>query len=156
MVNWSRRKFIVILLGLILLVSLAGIGADTLTFGRIPPRSVTSAVMHTLKRRILRYARVHDRLPAELKDVPWMPFNLGGIRLVDGWGNPIVYLVDPKSCTVTLISYGRDGKPGGQGENHDTEAVFSAKDKNGRWQDELCPWIKQPYWEILGNWPADQ
>jgi hypothetical protein len=43
----------------------------------------------------------------------------GGLP-IDGWGRPLVYSV--QGTTFTLLSYGRDGKPGGTGFDRDLEA----------------------------------
>jgi hypothetical protein len=46
---------------------------------------------------------------------------------------------------VTLTSYGRDGRPGGTGEDADIVGVFRAKTADGRWADELGEWRVDPF-----------
>ncbi len=38
---------------------------------------------------------------------------------------------------VILSSYGKDGSPGGLGENADLIAKYAPKDANGQWKDFL-------------------
>ena len=45
--------------------------------------------------------------------------------LVDGWGRPLHYSTD--GTTYTLLSYGRDGKPGGEGFDLDTNGLPSGE-----------------------------
>jgi len=37
----------------------------------------------------------------------------------DPWGRPFIYRCAPQNGTYDLISYGRDGAPGGEGEDED-------------------------------------
>jgi hypothetical protein len=52
----------------LLLVIAAFVLIDT-----IPPRSLTAGRMHITKRRILQFAREHNKLPPTLTDLPPMP-----------------------------------------------------------------------------------
>jgi len=97
--------------------------------------------MWALKVRILRFARANDRLPATLEELP--PSASLGNTTNDGWGHPIVVSFAPDG-TVTLTSYGRDGVPGGTGEDADIVTSFTAKTTNGSWADEQVPWVKPP------------
>ena len=108
----------------------------------VPRRATTYGTMHVTKRRILRYAHMHDRLPKALDELPII--EKFGNDLEDGWGRRILYQF-VQNNTVTLISYGKDGVPGGEGNDEDQVAVFIAKDADGRWQEELCDWIIDPY-----------
>jgi hypothetical protein len=96
--------------------------------------------MHVMKRRILRYAAVHDALPTSLDQLP----RIEGFanEVTDGWGRPILWRVEGDE--VTLVSYGRDGVPGGTGEDTDMVGVFRAKTADGRWADEFCEWRDDP------------
>ena len=47
---------------------------------------------------------------------------------------------------VSLTSLGKDGRPGGEGEDADMVGVFSAIDSNGQWfpEDDVLAWIRDP------------
>lgn len=42
--------------------------------------------------------------------------------LNDPWGNPVVYVLNPSGRSFQVESLGADGKPGGQGVDHDLAA----------------------------------
>jgi len=44
---------------------------------------------------------------------------------IDGWGNPIIVSID--NSTISLKSYGEDGKPGGIEQDEDMEHRFSIR-----------------------------
>ena len=112
------------------------------TIDVIPPKSLTYGSMHMIKRRILRYAHLHNQLPKNLKELP----KIEGYdnRTTDAWGREILYIVN-KDNTVTLISYGKDGIQGGVGDSADMIAIFATKNNNIQWEDELCNWVKDPF-----------
>ena len=57
--------------------------------------------------------------PNQLKDV-WKGPYLKEKQLHDPWDNPYVYEINPNDPnSYMLISYGRDGKPGGEGYDAD-------------------------------------
>lgn len=107
----------------------------------IPPQALTHTHMHTMKRRILRYASAHEALPISLDQLPRIEGKSNDVT--DGWGRPILWR--SKGDEVTLVSYGRDGVLGGTGEDEDMMGVFSTKASDGRWSDELCEWLVDPY-----------
>jgi hypothetical protein len=107
----------------------------------IPPRSVTHMHMLTMKRRILRYAAANDSLPTSLEQLPILEGYTN--EVTDGWGRPILWQVE--GTKVTLTSYGRDGVPGGSGEDADMVGVFQAKTADGHWAKEMCEWEVDPY-----------
>ena len=102
---------------------------------------MTDGSMHMMKRRILRYAHLHNELPREIKDLPVMEGYSNSTQ--DGWGREIPFVI--KDNTVTLTSYGKDGQPGGNGDDEDMIGIFSLKDKNNAWEKELAEWIKDPF-----------
>lgn len=99
---------------------------------RIPPRSATHGTIWVMKHRILRYAKLHDSLPTSINDLPEIPEKLN--RVQDAWGRDI--LMSFADAKATLTSLGRDGKPGGIGEDADVTGVFPLKDENGAWAKE--------------------
>ena len=105
------------------------------------PKERTHAAMHMMKRRVLRYAHTNGRLPTSVDELPVIKgFDES---VTDGWGRPIRISVE--GDTVTFSSYGRDGRPGGEGEDADITGVFSAKKADGKWTDEVGDWLVHPY-----------
>jgi Type II secretion system (T2SS), protein G len=64
-------------------------------------------------------------------------------EVTDGWGRPILWRVEGDD--IILTSYGRDGVPGGAGEDADMIGVFRTRTADGRWADELCDWRRNPF-----------
>jgi hypothetical protein len=97
------------------IVAAAGavVAAGFLLVDKIPPQAITHMNMHMMKRRILRYAAAHDAVPQTVEELP----HIEGFAddVADGWGRPIFWRIDGDE--VSLISYGRDNKPGGSGED---------------------------------------
>lgn len=46
------------------------------------------------------------------------PYLKKGVPM-DPWGNPYVYRVPGKTFEFAILSYGKDGQPGGEGDNAD-------------------------------------
>ncbi len=112
---------------------------DTLAT-KVPPRSSTHGTIWVMKQRILRYARLHNCLPKSLGDLPEIPGKIDWVQ--DAWGRDIIMsFADGKG---TLTSLGRDGKPGGTGDDADMTGVFPLKNEKGEWADEDVEWIREP------------
>lgn len=54
-------------------------------------------------------------------DGPWAPH-------VDPWGRPFVYFLPAPGQPRRIVSYGRDGKPGGWGEDADIDSATLGDD----------------------------
>jgi type II secretion system (T2SS) protein G len=123
----------------LLLVFAGGCYLDSL-----PPENHTSTAMYPLKKRILRFANTHDRPPHALSELP--PLEGFTNRTTDVWGNEIKYIVD--GTTITLLSYGKDQRPGGNGDARDVIGIFEAKNVDGKWADgtfdESSEWKVEP------------
>ncbi len=111
------------------------------------PESVTSASMHMIKRRILKYVNIYNALPEGLSDLP----TIGGFSncIRDGWGREIIFEIDYDDLAygdlVSLISYGKDGIEGGDGKDVDIVGIFPVKNEDGQWlQGLMCKWIESP------------
>jgi general secretion pathway protein G len=70
------------------------------------------------------YPSVQDSLAALVKQPPgsqnWKgPYLKQQSGLNDPWGKPYVYAIPGKTAAFEIISLGRDGKPGGDGEDAD-------------------------------------
>jgi len=106
------------------------VAASFLLIETIPPRSLTATRMFVTKRRIVQYARQHDRLPSDLSDLPPMPNYDTATR--DTWGRALDYSYD-LSGVVTLRSLGADKRLGGDGDKRDMIGVFASRDAEGHW-----------------------
>lgn len=144
----KRLKISLVILGAVVLgivalylVLMLWMKAD---LGEVYPDSITSTTMHVIKRRILHYGKQNNRLPSSVEELP----DLKGFYSsnTDYWGGKIMIRVD--GTKVSLISYGKDMKPGGKGANLDLIAVFDAKASTGAWADENDDghnsWIEHP------------
>lgn len=131
----TRRSVYVLLFGLgfsIFLLALA------LSFVHVaPPRAVVSTHMYVLKRKIIQYARLHDRLPTALQELPEEVQGMDDSSL-DGQGNVIVYSSDANG----IVRLAGDA-PSKAGTVH-LEATFPAKKVDGTWAFEEVDWIKPP------------
>lgn len=107
---------------------------------QVSSESGTRSRMWVVKRRILRYASYHNRLPPSLLATPTLPRYDNSIH--DYWRRPLGYQGN-NNGTVTLISLGKDGRPGGGGEDADIVLSFPSHDADGRWSDELVDWLKK-------------
>jgi hypothetical protein len=98
----------------------------------IPPKCNTEGVL------ILSFVRIQDFWNEHGK-VPRMPDELPQLKdrdcsLKDGWGREVIWEWDGQN-TVTVRSFGRDGKAGGTGEDADMEIVFVGRQPR---QDDLA------------------
>lgn len=88
----------------------------------IPPKDLTRTRLRVLAARIRQnVAQGQDVNSLDIKTLPEAPGKDNAIT--DGWGHPIVMRID--GSTITLTSYGKDGKPGGTGQNADIAHRFS-------------------------------
>jgi hypothetical protein len=88
---------------------------------RITPATHTRSRMLGIETRIRQhFTEWEEGDPICLTELPDVPGKNNAIT--DGWGNPIVVCV--QGSTITLISYGNDGKPGGSGERADISHGF--------------------------------
>ncbi|MBS0213058.1 MAG: type II secretion system major pseudopilin GspG [Proteobacteria bacterium] len=81
----------------------------------------------TIASKIEQYQSDTGNLPPNLEALVTAPGGVNGWLgpyakekdLKDPWNNPLVYKVPGESGPYDLISYGRDGKPGGDGVDQD-------------------------------------
>ena len=135
------------LLGILIIVVIICVGYFILVIlsqgshNLLPPENHTATYMDGLERRIIRFALKNNRLPVDLENLP--PSEDSTNRTTDVWGNPFKMTVD--NDRVTLISYGKDKKPGGIGDNRDVISIFRIKTSDGKWvKEEDYNWIKRP------------
>lgn len=80
---------------------------------------------------VMRMNLIKDRLLLTYEKDRKIPDRLGSLvkvygrdnQIVDAWGNEIALRIDSANV-ATLSSYGRDGRPGGVGEDADVAVVF--------------------------------
>ena len=58
--------------------------------------------------------------PGDVAEENWEPYVQSAEALLDPWGNPFVLRIPgEKNVDFDVVSYGADGRPGGEGENAD-------------------------------------
>lgn len=58
--------------------------------------------------------------PPEIAEKDWQPYVDSGDALKDPWGNPYLLVIPgQKNFDFDVVSYGADGRPGGEGEDAD-------------------------------------
>jgi hypothetical protein len=108
---------------------------------RIPPPSLTETTMTFTKRRILLYAQAHNALPPSLTSLsPMKGYNN---EIHDGWGRALTYQTNSAGM-ITLKSLGRDGVPGGTGDDADIIHSFPTRNAQGEWSYEFVGWNDSP------------
>jgi len=91
-----------------------------------PPWAVSRGIMNGVSEASEFYHDEHKTWPQSLADLTNLIYCERG--LVDGWGHPLIYQpFDPAKGYGAVISYGRDGKPGGTGEDADLEVRFGGR-----------------------------
>jgi Type II secretion system (T2SS), protein G len=73
--------------------------------------------------RIESYARQRGSLPQSLDGLPREETRTS--KITDGWGRRLLYDIN-NDGTITLASLGKDGRPGGDGDNADPIATCRA------------------------------
>lgn len=67
-------------------------------------------------------ATIHILLerPSDIDESKWQPYVENKEALVDPWGREFVLVIPPqKNADFDIVSYGKDGNPGGSGEDAD-------------------------------------
>ena len=124
-----------------LFVTLCVVVASMLFVDVIPPLSKTAGVMHMCKRRVLRFAAEHDKLPSSLQET--QPIDGYDSSIKDAWGVLLDYSVDTNGV-VRFVSLGKDRKPGGTGKNMDVIGTFPSRQPDGSWSKEFVQWSQDP------------
>lgn len=109
-----------------LLVGVTVFGIALLSAWRSVPGLIGFAPWHTradmkdIHERIAQFRLSQGRLPESLAELRGAEEHLRvdeNGQVLDGWGNPFLYT--PKGSTYSLVSLGRDGRPGGVGLDRD-------------------------------------
>ena len=133
--SWRRDWIVIIGVVIALLAMLPG-----LCFVGVAPKSaVTKGGMFSLADRIGHVIRRDGKMPDDLSAMPTNPGHQAD-DLVDAWDRPI-RVRQLADGTVELLSLGRDGKPGGTGEEADIRGVFDPAKTD---VDSWLVWPSQP------------
>ena len=98
---------------------------------RITPVEMTKSAITETFVRIGIYAQTNRAVPPSLAVLPKRDGYAN--RTTDGWGRPLRYSLATNGI-IALTSFGRDGKPGGSGEDADTsESYFTKKSDGSLW-----------------------
>lgn len=127
---------------LLLIATLAIVGIAMLFVDTIPPHSMTDLSMQMCKRRVLRFAREHGKLPSSLSETK--PIEGYHSSMKDGWGVVLDYGFDSNGV-VTLRSLGKDRAAGGIVNDVDMIGTFPSKEADGSWSGEFVEWTQDPF-----------
>ena len=95
---------------------------------KIPPDALTRTRMCGIEYRIRDYYAKERRLPENLSVLPELRDDNRDYSLADGWGRPIQYTIEGR--TVSLLSWGKDGRPGGNGQDADITVTFTVSEES--------------------------
>lgn len=104
----------------------------------IPPDAATHSAIIESFVRMQMYISEHRKFPASLDELPKRDGYANCIT--DGWERPLIYKVEQDNL-ITLLSYGKDGKPGGTGRNADIQTTYRTKNPDGEWCIEEQLWL---------------
>lgn len=122
----SGFTLIELLIVMVIIGLLASLVAPTM-FSKVSASKIKTAEaqMQLLSTAIDTYRLDVGDFPATLDELrrsdarnwegPYLPKDVP----LDPWGNPYVYKVPGENSPYQLLSYGKDGKPGGEGEDAD-------------------------------------
>jgi hypothetical protein len=115
--RWRRTAGI---LGVFLALNWIVVGATTF----IPPRELTRTAMAVLEQRVRMAVDRKLEIPHNLNELPTIANKVS--HTTDAWGRPI--LLEHTGAEVTLVSFGKDGRPGGFSEDTDIVHRFTLKE----------------------------
>ena len=114
------------------------IGLSACCMRVITDEEMTLAAIGETSVRMGMYLRQQHKYPATLAELPERPGYAN--RITDGWKRPLIYNVDMNGI-VTIMSLGRDGKPGGAGKDQDVSRRYRTKNPDGSWCVDDESWI---------------
>lgn len=106
------------------LAQLGGCASDSLAT-RIPPAEATQTRLAVARTQLDEYWQQSGRVPEDLRELPAASAEAGlaGDQLSDGWGREFNWTSDG-IANVRIWSLGRDGQPGGAGDDADAELIY--------------------------------
>jgi hypothetical protein len=110
-------------------------------FVRLPSifsRSTTNASITESTVRIQMYMTANGKYPKNLSVLPIR--NGYANRTTDGWGRTLIYDVDAEGI-ISLKSLGRDGTPGGEGDDADIIRRYRTRNEDGSLSVDPERWI---------------
>jgi len=122
-----NKRFILGIGGVAALVA----GLSTLLIDRISPRDMTTSAITETFVRIGLYAQRNHAIPLSLDVLPKREGYAN--RTTDGWNRPLLFEVSSNGV-IRLTSFGKDGRPGGSGEDTDiAKAYYTRKPDGSLW-----------------------
>jgi len=104
----------------------------------ITPVEMTHTAIGESFARMHIYLTKHHRFPASLDELPKRDGYAN--RTTDGWHRPLLYRIEEENF-ITLFSLGKDGKPGGTGEDADIQRTYRTKNRDGSWCVDEELWL---------------
>jgi hypothetical protein len=105
----------------------------------ITPSEMTFTNIGATFVRIGLYAKDHKSIPSNLTALPKREGYTNDLN--DGWHHPLQFRVSDDGV-LTISSLGRDGKPGGSGEDADVSVRYYSRHKDG------SLWAGEPLWSV--------
>jgi hypothetical protein len=104
------------------------VGQDLANYPQLrPSRRETFAAIQRLSQGVVAYQKEHGKLPETLDKIPLPKNGYPHSYKEDCWGQPYVYQKTGKD--FVLLSYGKDGKPGGDGWDAAITSLMQRGDK---------------------------
>lgn len=116
-------------------IALSGCCAHVIT-----PEEMTNTAIGETFYRVHLFGKKYHKVPHSFDELPIREGYAN--RITDGWGRRLILNIkDDKLMTIT--SYGKDGKPGGEGENSDISRSHWLIKKDGSFWIDDDMWIME-------------
>ncbi len=112
----------------------------------ISPEDLTATSVIVVRNAINNFIADNGRAPSNMVEIArYRPVDT---VWNDGWGRPLLYQVNSLGV-ASLTSLGKDGRPGGAGQDADMVWTFALKDSSGdwigtNWQRGSLEWLSEP------------
>ena len=115
--------------GGMLAVVLSGCGTH------VTPEASTFTAISQAAEQVHAYMREHRQVPTDFSTI-----SDHAPPATDGWGRPLMYAVDDAGI-VSISSYGRDGRPGGQDSDADITRRYRTRTADGALDIDDDLWV---------------
>ncbi len=123
----------------------AGLALVGLFIETVPPDDMTVTAIGETMMRIQMHMKSQRDYPRDLSELPKLDGHTN--QVTDGWGRTLLYSVDEMGV-ISLTSFGRDGKPGGDGLDQDIVHRQRTRDDDGKLN------IDEELWDVTSEiWP---